>query len=88
MVKILDFWAEWCGPCKMMEPVIDQLEDDLKDKITVEKINVDEQQDTASQFGVLSIPTYVVMQDDKEVDRIVGFTPKDAFVSRIHKYIN
>lgn len=88
MVKIIDFWAEWCGPCKMMEPILDQVEEELKEKVTIEKINVDEHQDIASQYGVLGIPTYVVLQDDKEVDRIIGFTQKDTFVDRINKYLN
>lgn len=88
MVKILDFWATWCSPCKAMEPVISQIEQELQDKVEVEKIDVDKNQERASQYGVLSIPTYVVLQDDKEVDRLIGFTPKDTFLSRIKKYVN
>ncbi len=76
MVKLIDFWAAWCGPCKMMAPVIDEIEEELKGKIEIEKINVDEEPDKAAQFGVMSIPTYVVLKDGKEVERKIGVTPK------------
>ncbi len=86
MIKILDFWAEWCGPCKFMEPIIEELEHELKDKITVEKINVDEEQEKASKYGVMSIPTYVFEKDEKELERLVGATQKDNFLKILKKY--
>lgn len=86
MIKILDFWAEWCGPCKFMEPLIDDLEKELKGKIEVEKINVDENQDLAAKYQVMSIPTYIFLKDDKEQERIIGATQKDNFVKVISKY--
>ena len=76
MIKLLDFWAEWCGPCKIMEPVLEELEKELKNKVEIEKINVDENPAKASQFGVMSIPTYIVLKDDKEVARRIGVTSK------------
>jgi thioredoxin 1 len=76
MVTLLDFWAPWCGPCKIMNPVIDELEKEMGDKLKVERINVDEAPDKSSQFGVMSIPTYVVMKDGKEVGRKIGVTAK------------
>jgi thioredoxin 1 len=76
MVKLLDFWAPWCGPCKIMNPIIDELEKELGDKIKVERINVDEEQEKTSKFGVMSIPTYVVVKDDNEVGRKIGVTAK------------
>lgn len=76
MVKLLDFWASWCGPCKIMDPIIEEIEKELKGKIEVERINVDEQGKKASEFGVMSIPTYIIIKDEKEVGRKVGVTAK------------
>lgn len=83
VVKLLDFWATWCGPCKFMEPIIDELEKELAGKVEIEKINVDEKQDMAAKFGVMSIPTYVVMKDDKEVERIIGATSKENLLKSL-----
>jgi len=73
---LIDFWAVWCGPCKIMEPVIEELEKELGDKIEVQKVNVDDEPEKASKFGVMGIPTYVVLKDGKEVGRKVGVVPK------------
>ena len=75
-----------CGPCKFMEPVMDELERELAGKITIEKINVDEKPDEAAKYGVMSIPTYIVLKDDKEVERIVGATSKDNLLKAITKH--
>ncbi|OGE26531.1 thioredoxin [Candidatus Daviesbacteria bacterium RIFCSPLOWO2_02_FULL_40_8] len=77
MTKLLDFWAPWCQPCKMMEPVIHELEEEMKDRVEIVKINVDEDSEgVAAKFGVMSIPTFVVLKDDQETGRKVGFTQK------------
>ncbi|MDQ3098591.1 MAG: thioredoxin [bacterium] len=87
MVKLLDFYANWCGPCKMMDPILLELEGEWKDKISIEKIDVDAQTDIASQYGVMSIPTYVVVKDNSEVGRIIGYKPKADFKKQIESYI-
>lgn len=76
MTKLLDFWAVWCGPCRTMEPVIEEIEKELGDKMELIKINVDEKPEEASKYGVMSIPTYIVLKDDKEVGRKIGITSK------------
>ena len=75
-VTLIDFWAPWCGPCKIMDPIIDELEKELGDKLEIQRINVDEDPAKSSQFGVMGIPTYVIMKEGKEVSRKVGVTPK------------
>lgn len=78
---LVDFWATWCGPCKMMGPVIDQLSEELAGKVVVGKINVDEQQELAVRYGVMSIPTVVLFRGGKEDKRSVGFMPKAKLLS-------
>ena len=82
---LLDFWAEWCGPCRMMAPVLDELAAELAGKVRVAKLNVDENPDTPSRFGVHSIPTLLVFKEGREVDRIVGFRPKAEIASRLEQ---
>ncbi|OGD85326.1 thioredoxin [Candidatus Curtissbacteria bacterium RBG_13_35_7] len=86
MIKVLDFWAEWCGPCKFMHPIIEDLEKELKGKAEFVKINVDENQDKAAQYQVMSIPTYIIEKDGKEQERIVGATQKENLQKIISKY--
>jgi len=76
---LLDFWAEWCGPCRMLSPVLDQIAAERTD-IKVGKVNVDEQPELARQFGVMSIPTLVVMKDGKAVAQSVGVQPKESIL--------
>lgn len=84
---ILDFWAAWCGPCRMIAPILDQLAKELGGKIRVGKLNVDENQMTAARFRVQSIPTLIVLKEGKEVDRIVGMQSKEALVRRLKPYL-
>lgn len=83
-IKLLDHWASWCGPCKVMEPVIEELEKELAGKIEVIKINVDEKPEEAQKYGVMSIPTYVVLKDGKEVGRKIGVTTKAELLKLIN----
>ena len=79
----VDFYADWCGPCKMMSPVIDKLADEYEGKIKVGKVNVDEESALANQFGIESIPTLVVIQNGKVVQTAVGYRGKAAILSML-----
>jgi len=80
---LVDFWAEWCGPCRMVAPVVEDIAGEYGDQIKVAKLNVDENQSTASRYGIMSIPTMLVMEDGKVVDKLVGYMPKDKLVSKL-----
>ena len=82
---LVDFWAEWCAPCRAVAPVLDELAQKYKGKFTVAKVNVDETQDLAAQFGVLNIPTLIFFKDGQEVDRLVGSQPKSQLDAKIQK---
>lgn len=73
---LVDFWAAWCGPCKMIAPVVEEIAGDFAGKAKVGKLNVDDHGALAQQYGVMSIPTLILFKDGKEVDRVVGFRPK------------
>ncbi len=76
---LIDFWASWCGPCRMVSPIVDEIAQERPD-VKVVKVNVDQEQELALQFGVMSIPTLVVMKDGKVVDQAVGVRPKEQIL--------
>ena len=84
---LVDFWAEWCGPCKMLSPIIDQISGELQGKMKVGKINVDEEPDLAGQFNVMSIPTLLIFKNGQPVDQIVGAMPKDRLLAKLTPHL-
>ena len=84
---LVDFWAEWCGPCKMVAPVLDEIAGENREKITVAKLDIDVNQKTAQAYQVMSIPTMIVFQDGKPVKQIVGARPKSALLSDLADYL-
>lgn len=82
---LVDFWASWCGPCKLAEPVLDQLSDEYKGKVAIAKLNVDENPKMTEKFTIMSIPTTVLFKDGKEVGRQIGFGGKKPFEELIKK---
>ena len=84
---VVDFWATWCGPCKMVAPVLDEIAGENKDKVTVAKLDIDANPATARDYQVMSIPTMIVFQDGKPVKQIVGAKPKAALLSDLADYL-
>lgn len=81
---IVDFWATWCGPCRMITPILDELEEEMADKIAVVKVNVDDCQDIATRFRIMSIPTLMFFRDGQLVDKSVGAMPKPQLQAKIN----
>ena len=86
-LMLIDCWADWCGPCRMVEPTVAELARDYAGRVTVGKLNVDENPQIATRFGVMSIPTLLIMKNGVEVDRIVGAVPKHFIEERLKKYV-
>ena len=84
---LVDFWAPWCGPCKMVAPELEAVASEYEDKAIVAKINVDEQQQLASQYDVMSIPTLLILKDGQEIERLVGYRPRKDLMDAIDKII-
>ena len=80
---LVDFWAIWCGPCRMVAPIVDELARENEGKLKVMKLDVDENQNTSMAYGVMSIPTLILFKDGKPVERIVGFRPKGDLAKKI-----
>ena len=82
---LIDFWATWCGPCRMMAPIVEEIAEEKEGVLKVAKVNVDEEPDLAAKFGIVSIPTLVLMRDGQIADVMIGYRPKDAVLAFIEK---
>lgn len=85
---LVDFFAEWCGPCQMAAPIIDKLADEYADKLKVGKLDVDASPDIAQRYGVMSIPTMIVFKDGKEVEKKIGFPGETGIRSLVQKFVS
>lgn len=85
---VVDFWAPWCGPCRMVSPIVEELSTEYADQVRFAKLNTDDNETTAAQFGVFSIPTLIVFQNGQEVNRLVGFAPKDQLKRQIDRSLS
>jgi thioredoxin 1 len=86
-IVLADFFATWCGPCKMIAPVLEELDQDMGNQVKFVKIDVDQNQETANKFGIMSIPTLLLMKDGKVVDTLVGFKSKEELEEALNNHI-
>src|SRR5690606_1085068 len=84
---LADFWATWCGPCRMIAPVLEEIDAEMGDKAKIVKLDVDENQETAAEYGVMSIPTLILFKDGEIVDKVIGYRPKEALTEMINKHL-
>lgn len=84
---VIDFWAEWCGPCKMIGPIIEEVSEEYKDKVIVGKVDVDSNDEAATKYGIRNIPTILFIKNDEIVDKVVGVTPKELLIEKINQFL-
>jgi len=85
-LTLVDFWAVWCGPCQVLGPIIEAIAEEIKDTVTVGKLNVDENPELAAQYGVMSIPTVILFKDGQPVEQVVGVRAKQDYLELIEKH--
>ena len=86
-VVLIDFFATWCGPCRMLGPILENVQDELQGKAEIYKVDIDECENIARQFGIMSVPTMIVFKDGKEVDKMVGLRQKDQIVNLLNSHM-
>ena len=84
---LVDFWATWCGPCRMVAPIVEEVSDEFDGRLNVCKVDVDEAEEVAMQFGIMSIPTLMIFKDGAEQERIVGYRSKEDLSALVEKYL-
>ncbi|MEJ2211420.1 MAG: thioredoxin [Anaerolineae bacterium] len=87
MPTVVDFWAVWCGPCKMIAPALEQIADEYADQLQVAKLDVDHNNESAMKYGVMSIPTLILFKGGEPVERIVGFMPKEKLLAKLQPHL-
>jgi thioredoxin 1 len=85
---LVDFWAEWCGPCKMIAPILDELAEERDGDLTILKLDVDENPRSPMQYGVMGIPTLILFRDGEVVERVTGYLPKDRFIAKLEPHLD
>ena len=84
---LVDFWAEWCGPCRMVAPILDELAGEYEGQVTIAKLNVDENRETAARFGIRSIPTILFFKDGTQVEQVIGALSKSALKAKVQQHL-
>jgi thioredoxin 1 len=84
---LIDFWAEWCGPCKMIAPIVDQIAEEYTGKLRVGKLDADTNQDVLMRYGIMGIPTLILFKDGQPVERITGYQPKDKITNKLKPHL-
>jgi thioredoxin 1 len=85
---LIDFWAEWCGPCKMIAPIVEQLAEEHGARLRVGKMDADENQNVMMQYGIMSIPTLILFKGGQPVERLVGYQPKESLLAKIEQHLS